>query len=216
MRGKLKILTKISKSNSHGRTRNDFAGHFTVRTKVKKRRIKVHLKRLERTDVNSKVLKEWKKGRIIDSSDLERFLAREITIAVKRRDRIVGLVNVRESGLGKRKPEVVALETSPGARENFSGIGSGMMAAAILISKDWGYGGAVRLTSDSKAVGFYKKLGMRRYSGSNNEMYFSPSMANEFLMGYESESKFVPPIVSPQKDFLGFSGGQHWSLIRSS
>lgn len=193
MRAKLEQERKPRTVRKHAPTpvtssRSALHERYLIRKKTGKP-FSVRVKPLERGDITKRNLKEWRKGRVIKESDLQRYVARQVTLTMKSGVRILGIVNVREplDESSDSLPEVVALETNPEVRDGVRGVGTGLMAAAVLVSKDWGYGGGVQLTADQNAVSFYRKLGMnrRRGSSSENDYHFTPRKANEFLREYE-------------------------------
>jgi hypothetical protein len=150
----------------------------------------VYVRPLKHSDVTPRVLNDWKKGKVINSRDLSRFLARETTLVMKRGSRVLGIVNIREPFTKEMLyPEVVAVESNPRLREKVRGVGSALMAASIIVSKNWGYRGAVQLVADQQAIEFYEKIGMSntKRGQSSNKFFFTARAANRFLRAYEQE-----------------------------
>jgi hypothetical protein len=152
--------------------------------------VAVSIRPLKHADLSPRTLREWSKGKVINSKDLKRFLARETTLVLKKGSRILGVVNIREPFSKEMLyPEVVGVESNPKTRDKIKGVGSALMAASVIVSKNWGYRGAIQLVANQQAIEFYKKIGMSniKKGQSSNKFYFTARSANKFLRRYEQQ-----------------------------
>jgi GNAT superfamily N-acetyltransferase len=170
-----------------------------------------HVHPLTIRDLNERTRREWRGGRVIGWSDLQDYARRRVTLVMKHRGRVLGVLHLCEPRLPAKsgRPEVVAVESNPRIRRRVRGVGTGLIAAAVMVSKEWGYGGAIELTADREAVEFYLHLGMKRRRGRVNRFYFDERGANEFLRAYLSRlSRSCKPDAPLPYTYVRRAGGR--------